>query len=134
MKRRPAFAPDGKPQRNQRKYRMPKPPKKRKAPAFFIKNTEGFFVLLFYSVISKKNTNCQIFLCFFPGKRLLFSSEKSTETLIFPFPRGKISYVNLKKTAISRFLLHNRNYVVFLCAFTPPVPDILFFSGVPCLC
>ena len=111
-----------------------KAPKKRKAPAFFVKNTEGFLVLLFYSVISKKNTNCQIFLCFFPGKRLLFSSEKSTETLIFPFPRGKISYVNLKKTAISRFLLHNRNYVVFLCAFTPPVPDILFFSGVPCLC
>ena len=89
-----------------------KAPKKRKAPAFFVKNTEGFLVLLFYSVISTKNTNCQIFLCFFPGKRLLFSSEKRTENLIFPFSRGKILYVNLKKTAISRFLLHNRNYVV----------------------
>ena len=110
------------------------PPKKEKPPHFLLKIRKVFLFCSFILLSQKRIRIARHFFAFFLENRSFFSSEKRTENLIFPFSRGKISYVNLKKTAISRFLLHNRNYVVFLCTFTPPVPDILFFSGVPCLC
>ena len=79
-----------------------KPPKKRKAPAFFIKIRKVFLFCSFILYLKKEYELPEI-LCFFLENSSFFSSEKRTENLIFPFSRGKISYVNLKKTAISRF-------------------------------